>query len=162
MSVQKGRPIGITGMRVVCRCVRGGADEAGVWGERKKAEGGVLWGGGVLRAARPGCKRQCRCSSPCSVSFASKQRVEEMMWGCGHVLVSAARCKGGLEEVKKVGGGRDGEGVCLKRGVDVSLSAMEQEAMRRRGALTVSLLRCRRCGGRVAMPSCAVCAGGES
>ena len=84
------------------------------------------------------------------------------MWGYDRVMASAVDCGRGLEEVKKVGGGRDGEGVCLKRGVDVSLSAMEQEAMRRRGALTVSLLRCRRCGGRVAMPSCAVCAGGES
>ena len=106
MSVQKGRPIGVTGMRVVCRCARGEAGEAGVWEKRRRPREGVPEGGGVLRAARPGCKRQCRCSSPCTVSFASKQRVEEMVWGCGRVMASAARCKGGLEEVKKEGGGK--------------------------------------------------------
>ena len=106
MSVQKGRPIGVTGMWVVCRCVRGGVGEAGVWEKQRRPREGVPEGGGVLRAARPGCKRQCRCSSPCTVSFASKQRVEEMVWGYDRVMASAARCKGGLEEVKKEGGGK--------------------------------------------------------
>ena len=128
MSVGKGMSIGVTGKRVVCRCVRGSGD-AGVGEKGRRPKEGVLWGGGVLSAAGQGCERQCRCSSPCTVSFASKQRVEEMVWGYDRVMASAARCKGGLEEVKKVGGGRDGEGVCLKRGADVSLSAMEQEAM---------------------------------
>ena len=101
----------------------------GVWEKRRRPGEGVPEGGGVLSAAGQGCERQCRCSSPCTVTFASKQRVEEMVWGCGRVMASAVDCGRGLEEVKKVGGGRDGEGVCLKRGVDVSLSAMEQEAM---------------------------------
>ena len=106
MSVQKGRPIGVTGMRVVCRCARGEAGEAGVWEKRRRPREGVSEGGGVLSAAGQGCERQCRCSSPCTVTFASKQRVEEMVWGCGRVMASAARCKGGLEEVKKEGGGK--------------------------------------------------------
>ena len=41
VSVQKGRPIGVMGKRVVCRCVRGGVGEAGA-GEkgRRPREGG--------------------------------------------------------------------------------------------------------------------------
>ena len=78
-----------------------------VLGRKEEGRGrGVPEGGGALRAARPGCERQCRCSSPCTVSFASKQRVEEMVWGYDRVMASAARCKEGLEEVKKVGGSK--------------------------------------------------------